>query len=296
MDRYLVMVIGHRGMLGRDLIARLQASKIASLGLDLQEIDITRASEVHAALGDHQPSLVINCAAYTAVDKAEAERDLAFAVNSTGPENLAAACSYYHLPLIHISTDYVFDGKATQPYKEDEPANPTNVYGHSKWEGEKAVRARLSEHLIVRTAWLYGVHGNSFVKTIRRLAGEREELRIVADQCGSPTWTGDLSDALVTISVKLLNAGVRTPWGTYHFCNAGQTTWYDFARLIVDRARREGEVKVQRVVPIASADYPVATPRPAYSVLDCSKIGRGFGITPRPWQEAFEEMSKLGNG
>lgn len=297
-DQHPILVIGHRGMLGHDLLARLQSSGITPIGLDLQEIDITRAPEVDAALGDHQPALVVNCAAYTAVDKAESEPELAFAVNCGGPENLAVACRRHHLPLIHISTDYVFDGKASHPYKEDDPANPINVYGHSKWEGEQAVRTHLPEHLIVRTAWLYGIQGSSFVRTIRRLAGEREELRVVADQHGSPTWTGDLSAALVAIAMNLLTDAVRAPYGTYHFCNAGQTTWFDFARLIVDHARRKGEVKVERLVPIASADYPAAAPRPAYSVLDCSKIIRMFGIIPRPWEAAFEEMIKgmMGDG
>ncbi len=290
-DHHPILVIGHRGMLGCDFLARLQADGRRPIGLDVQEIDITRAAQVEAALGDCHPALVVNCAAYTAVDKAESEPDVAYAVNRTGPENLAVACSRHRLPLIHISTDYVFDGKAAQPYKEDDPAHPINVYGHSKWEGEKAVRANLPEHLIVRTAWLYGIHGNSFVRTIRRLANEREELRIVADQYGSPTWTGDLSDALARISADLLTGAVHGAWGTYHFTNSGQSSWYDFARLVVEHARRAGEVKVQRIVPIASTEYPVATPRPAYSVLDCSRITRKFGIVPRPWETAFAEMS-----
>ncbi len=295
-DQQPILVIGHRGMLGRDLLVRLQASGFAPVGLDLGEIDITRAPDVDTALGHHRPFLVINCAAYTAVDKAEKEPELAFAVNRTGPENLAVACRRHHLPLIHISTDYVFDGKANQPYKEDDPANPLSVYGHSKWEGEQTVRTHLPEHLIVRTAWLYGIHGNSFVKAIRRLAGEREELRVVADQYGSPTWTGDLSGALTAVAMRVLADADRTTWGTYHFCNAGQTTWYDFARLIVDYARRQGPVKAERVVPITSAEYPLLTPRPSYSVLDCSKIARLFGITPRPWETAFEEMNEMGDG
>ena len=175
-------------------------------------------------------------------------------------------------------------------YREDDPVNPLNVYGRSKWEGEQAVRTRLPEHLIVRTAWLYGVHGNSFVKTILRLAMEREELHIVADQHGSPTWTEDLSER----PAGNVDAGAaRSPGcslGNLPLLQRGRTTWYDFARLIVEEARPQGEVKVKRVVPIASADYPVAAPRPAFSVLDCTKIARNFGITPRPWETAFKEM------
>jgi dTDP-4-dehydrorhamnose reductase len=287
-----ILVIGHRGMLGQDLLARLASSGMAAIGLDLEEIDITRSQQVHAITRDHQPSLVINCAAYTAVDQAESEPDLAFAVNRDGPQNLADACHGLGIPLIHISTDYVFDGEARRPYREDDAVNPINVYGHSKWEGEQAVRSRLLQHLIVRTAWLYGIHGHNFVKTILQLARDREELRVVADQYGSPTWTGDMSDALVAMAGQVVADSGSIQWGTYHYCNAGETTWYDLARLIVEEARHKGPVKVTRVVPIASAEYPLPTPRPAYSVLDCTRIARSFGITPRPWPAALADMLK----
>ena len=291
---FAILVIGHRGMLGQDLLACFEARGQQPIGLDLQEIDITSALQVNAALGKHEPQLVINCAAYTAVDKAEVEPDLAFAVNRTGPENLANECSRLGIPLIHLSTDYIFDGKATRPYREDDPAGPLSVYGRSKWEGEEAVRRLLPEHLILRTAWLYGVNGNNFVKTMMRLAREKDELRVVADQYGSPTWTRDLSDTLVEMSLQVLTGSVPSPWGTYHYCNAGWTTWYEFAVRIVEQARSQGDVQVKRVVPIPSSEYPLPTPRPAYSVLDCTKIARVFGITPRPWQEAFAEMTEDG--
>jgi dTDP-4-dehydrorhamnose reductase len=287
-----ILVIGHRGMLGQDLLARLASSGMAAVGLDLEEIDITRSQQVYAITRDHHPSLVINCAAYTAVDQAESEPDLAFAVNRDGPQNLADACHGLGIPLIHISTDYVFDGEARRPYREDDAVNPINVYGHSKWEGEQAVRSRLLQHLIVRTAWLYGIHGHNFVKTILQLARDREELRVVADQYGSPTWTGDMSDALVAMARQVVADSGSIQWGNYHYCNAGETTWYDLARFIVEQARRKGPVKVTRVVPIASAEYPLPTPRPAYSVLDCTRIARSFGITPRPWPAALADMLK----
>ncbi len=292
LPRFAILVIGHRGMLGQDLLACFEARGQTPVGLDVQEIDITLAVQVDGVLREHKPQLVINCAAYTAVDKAEVEPDLAFAVNRTGPENLAKGCKHLGIPLIHLSTDYIFDGKATRPYQEDDPAGPLSVYGRSKWAGEQSVRSLLPEHLIVRTAWLYGVRGNNFVKTMLRLARERDELRVVADQYGSPTWTGDLSDILVEMSLQVLSGSVTAPWGTYHCCNDGWTTWFEFARCIVDHAREMGEVKVQRMVPIASSEYPLPTPRPAYSILDCTKIARVFGINPRPWQVAFADMMK----
>lgn len=287
-----VLVLGHRGMLGRDLLARLQSSGRPAIGLDVEEIDITQAQDVRSIIEDHHPALVINCAAYTAVDRAESEPDLAFAVNRDGPGNLADVCHDPGIPLIHISTDYVFDGKADRPYRETDAVNPINVYGRSKWEGEQVVRTRLARHLIVRTAWLYGVHGQNFVKTILKLARDREELRVVADQYGGPTWTGDMSDALVAMTSQVLTDSGSIQWGTYHYCNAGATTWYDLARLIVEEARQNELLKVNRVVPISSAEYPLPTPRPAYSVLDCTKIKRVFGITPRPWAIALADMLK----
>ena len=279
-------------MLGQDLIACFESSGLKAIGLGSREIDVTKSEQVDTIVMDLAPHLVINCAAYTAVDRAESEPEAAFAVNRTGPENLANVCRRLRIPLIHMSTDYVFDGRSNRPYLEEDPVNPINVYGLSKWEGEQAVRTCLPEHLIVRTAWLYGVHGHNFVKTMLRLAREREELRVVVDQHGSPTWTGDMSTALVKMSLKVLTDLDPISWGTYHYCSAGETTWYDFARLIVEEARRTGPVKATCIVPITSAEFPSSTSRPAYSVLDCNRIGRVFGITPRPWPLALAEMLK----
>jgi dTDP-4-dehydrorhamnose reductase len=290
LTRRRVLVIGAYGMLGRDLVRSLELSEFTPIGWDLDHIDITRLASVRAKLQEASAEVVINCAAYTSVDRAESEADLAFAVNQDGAAYLAEVCATQQTPLIHLSTDYVFDGEADRPYREDDPANPIGVYALSKWQGEQAVRERLAEHLIVRTAWLYGEYGHNFVKTILQLAREREELRVVADQHGCPTWTGDLAAALVSMMRRVVRDRVTVPWGTYHYCGAGETTWHGFATAIIALGRRSENLQVQRVVPITTADYPVPARRPPRSVLDCSNIVASFGITPRPWQTGLEDM------
>jgi dTDP-4-dehydrorhamnose reductase len=285
-----VLVIGAYGMLGRDLVQCLEQSGCRVLGWDLEHIDITQPSDVRTKLYEASADVVINCAAYTAVDRAESEPELTYAVNRDGAANLADACAVRQTPLIHISTDYVFDGEADRPYREDDPANPIGVYALSKWQGEEAVRQRVQKHLIVRTAWLYGVHGHNFVKTILRLASEREELRVVADQHGCPTWSADLADALVTLARRIMADHAAVPWGTYHYCGAGETTWHGFAQAIIEEGRRWKGLRARQVVPITTAEYPLPARRPPWSVLDCSKVAAAFGITPRPWQESVAEM------
>lgn len=285
-----VLVTGSLGMLGQDLMARLERPGFAVIGLDLPELDITGSAEVFTRLNTIKPNLVINCAAYTAVDKAESEPDKAFAVNRDGSAYLADACSRLGIPLLHLSTDYVFDGKAKQPYREDAPTNPLSVYGQSKFDGEEAVRSRLTEHLIVRTAWLYGVHGHNFVKTILRLAREREELKVVSDQYGCPTWTGDLAEALVAMAGQIHENQKLIQWGTYHFCGGAPTTWYEFAQAIVKQGRLRENMRAVRVLPIPTSNYPTPAQRPRWSVLECNKIQRDFHIRQRPWKEALEAM------
>jgi len=285
-----ILVIGNKGMLGRDLQSRLQNAGYILKGLDIDELDITRSGHILPLFEPFGPNLVINCAAYTAVDKAESEPELAFAVNKDGPANLADACKKLKIPLIHISTDYVFDGNAKRPYREDDPVDPLGVYGESKWEGEESVRSRLKEHLIVRTSWLYGIHGTNFVKTILRLAREEEELKVVADQEGCPTWTGDLFDALLALVDRINKDRTGILWGTYHFCGAGSTTWYDFARAIVQQASKRESLRALRLTPITTAGYPTPAKRPKWSVLDCTKIERVFRIRPKHWHEGLRLM------
>jgi dTDP-4-dehydrorhamnose reductase len=285
-----IILIGNQGMLGRDLQSRLQNAGYNVKGLDIDELDITQPEAILPLLEPYGADLVINCASYTAVDKAEAEPELAFAVNRDGPANLSDACKKLEVSLIHISTDYVFDGNAKRPYREDDPVDPLGVYGQSKWAGEKAVRSRLKEYLIVRTAWLYGVHGNNFVKTILKLAREKEELTVVADQKGCPTWTGDLADALVAMAGQIHENPRPIRWGTYHFCGNGFTTWYDFAEAILKQGRLFENLRAVPVVPITTAEYPTPAQRPKWAVLDCTKIERVFGIRPKHWQEGLRFM------
>lgn len=279
-------------MLAHDLLEAMELSGIRAAGLDLPEVDITKPAELRAEIESIAPALVINCAAYTAVDRAEAEQDLAYAVNRDGPANIAEACARMETPLIHISTDYVFDGESDRPYKEADPANPLSVYGRSKYEGEEVIRARLPHHLIFRTAWLYGVHGNNFVKTILKLARSKEELRIVADQRGSPTWTRDFADALVQAAKSVLEHRDKVQWGTYHFCSAGQTTWHEFAEEIVAEAGSREPLLVKRISPIGTQDYPLPAKRPAWSVLDCTKLQETFKIVPPYWKASLSEMMR----
>lgn len=236
---------------------------------------------------------MINCAAYTAVDKAESEPDIAFKVNRDGSANLAIACNKLNIPLLHISTDFVFNGNSKHPYSENDLADPLGTYGRSKWEGEQAIRLHHSKHIIIRTAWLFSIHGNNLMKTMLRLAHEREEISVVHDQFGCPTWTGDLADALVTIVLKLKNKEKFNHWGTYHFCGAGHTTWYGFTCAIVDETLKYESLKLRTITPITTEQYPTPAQRPAWSVLNTEKITSVFGIDPLPWKKALSEVIKM---
>lgn len=296
-----VVVIGSAGMLGADLVEALKCAGLQTVALARPQVDITSPESVRSALGRiGAPGLVINCAAYTAVDKAESEREPAFAANRDGPANLADQCRKLRIPLIHISTDYVFDGKSPRPYKEEDAVNPINVYGLSKQQGEEEVRSRLAQHLIVRTSWLYGLRGQNFVKTILKLAAERDELRVVSDQHGCPTWSFDLAGCLVRISERVLSDSKDVPWGTFHFCGKGATTWYDFASAVLQEAERTQlrPAGLARLTPVPSSAWPTAAVRPMHSVLDCARIVAAFGIEPPSWEKSLarliEQVCRIG--
>ena len=255
-----------------------------------EELDITQAGEVCRAMADVKPGLVINAAAYTQVDRAESEPDRAFAVNAVGPGILAGCCVSAGIPMIHISTDYVFDGTGRTPYRESDPLSPLGVYGRSKAQGEAAIREQLSRHLIVRTSWVYGVHGANFVKTMLKLGKERPSLRVVADQVGSPTSAGDLAQLLLTLAARI-QAGTES-WGTYHFCGAGVTSWHGFAEAIFRLAREYGYSFSPVIEAIPTAEYPTPAARPAYSALDTARIRDSFGIDIPPWEESLRDMLK----
>lgn len=256
------------------------------VGLDLPEFDLTNREQVIDVLTAIAPQVILNCAAYTNVDGAEAEEPLALRVNGEGPGHLARAAMHVGATLVHISTDYVFDGTNPRPYREDVPAAPVSAYGRTKLAGEQAIiGSGLEAFYIVRTSWLYGQNGRNFVETVLRLALEREELRIVADQVGSPTYTVDLARAVFA----LLSAGVGcAPFGIYHYSNEGQCSWYEFACAIVALARQHGvPVKVREITPIRSEEYPLPAQRPAFSVFDKSKFRGATGATVPDWRESL---------
>lgn len=286
-----VIVVGSGGMLGSEVVGSLKSAGIQVVALDFPLVDITNGESVRSAMSRvNSPGLLINCAAYTAVDKAESEQGAAFAANRDGPANLADTCEKLGIPLIHISTDYVFNGRTDRPYAEEDPADPLGVYGRSKWEGEEAVRSRLGRHIIVRTSWLYGANGFNFVKTMLRLGKEREELKVVSDQYGCPTWAFDLAGCLAKIAGRVLVGPDNVPWGAYHFCGGGVTTWYSFAAAILEDARQRESSRIARVLPVPSSSYPTVAVRPKYSALACGKIRENFGIAQPPWERSLARV------
>ena len=282
-----ILVTGSKGQLGHELLIQGNNLGYEILPADLPELDITDKTQVKQRLEKFQPSLVVNAAAYTNVDKAETEQNLAFAVNRDGPANLAEACAKFEIPLIHISTDFIFDGKKSSPYIESDPVSPLSIYGKSKQEGENEVRSRLKNHIILRTAWLYGVHGQNFVKTMLRLGREKQVISVVDDQFGSPTSAADLAAAVLNI-ISRIKYNPDITWGTYHYCGQGITTWHGFAKEIFSLARQYISIKTKDVKPVSTAEYPTKATRPCFSALDCGLIKKNFGISIRPWQDSLK--------
>lgn len=279
-----VLVTGADGQLGTELSQRLEAAGQAVVAFTSKEADFTQADRLRAAIAQQHADWVINCAAHTQVDKAESETELAFAINRDGARAVAEAVASYGGRLLHMSTDFIFDGRQSHPYSETDVPNPLGVYGQSKWEGEQSVCAVLANALVVRTAWVHGAHGHNFVKTMLRLAAERDELNVVDDQIGSPSWAGDIATALLT----LMRQNVQ---GCYHFTNEGVASWYDFAVAIIEEARSLGfPIKVRRVNPIPRTAYPTPARRPAYSVLDKTKIRAVLGYPIPHWRESLVTM------
>lgn len=288
---FKVLVTGARGQVGTELIKAAPIG-FTVIGLASSQLDITNQQHIQSALAKYKPDLIINAAAYTAVDKAESDADAAFAVNEKAVAMLAQAAHKADIPLFHISTDYVFDGTASTPYTETDPANPQSVYGASKLAGEQALASTLSQHIILRTSWVFGATGNNFVKTMLRLAAERDELSVVADQHGCPTSANSIAKTLWQLAQLYADQG-SLPWGTYHFSNAPACTWHDFAGEIFEQAVNIGLLdKTPTLHPITTAEYPTPAQRPAWSVFDCSKIESLLESEAQCWRQQLSELLK----
>ena len=268
-----VLVTGANGMLGQDLCPILEDNGYDVIETDVDTLDITNPANIDEVFALHRPDIVIHCAAYTNVDKAEEDIETARLINSFGTENIAKACKKYNSVMVYISTDYVFDGQGTKPYNPLDKTDPLNNYGQTKWEGEEAVRNNLEKYYICRTSWLYGHHGKNFVETMISLAS-KPELKVVDDQIGCPTWTVDLSNAIVKI--------IQTkPYGTYHTCGGGSTSWYGFAKEIFKLAGLDVNLK-----PCTTDEFPRPAKRPAYSIMNNEGICRD-------WENALKDYIAL---
>lgn len=284
-----VLVTGGSGQLGQALRAQDWGEGIALLTPGRAELDLTDAAAVTAWLDEHRPDLIVNAAAHVAVDRAESEPEAAQAINAAAPATLARWAGARGLPLIQLSTDYVFPGTGEGFHGEDDPTGPASVYGRTKLAGEEAVLTHAPRGVVLRTAWVVSPYGGNFLKTMLRLGAERSELTVVADQHGSPTSALDLAAAIVSMARRML-ADPAHPAGRYHFVNAGEATWHGLAVFLFERAAASGR-KVPVVNPVTTADYPTAARRPANSRLGTVRITRDFGIVPRPWREAVGEVA-----
>lgn len=282
-----VLVTGGNGQLAsciKDLEVRYE--DLNFIYTDYQDLDICDLNQVNSFFKENKIDYCINCAAYTAVDKAEIEKKLAFKVNADGPKNLALACKEYKVILIHISTDFVFDGNKTEPYTEEDIPNPISVYGTSKLQGEIEIQKILKEYFIIRTSWLYSEYGNNFMKTMLQLAGTRDEISVVSDQIGTPTYAGDLVEVLVYI----LRDNSES-YGVYHYSNLGSISWFDFSKSIFEESK-----KAIKQTPINTKDYITLAKRPFYSVLDKGKIKSYSNIEISYWRESLKKcLNKLNN-
>ena len=279
-----ILVTGSRGQLGSELRELSTCSDNHRFFFcDLPDLDITSPEDVASFCHEQSIEVIINCAAYTAVDKAESDEEAAFRVNRDGAAVLAACARERHALLVHISTDYVFDGRSSTPYCETDPATPLGVYGVSKWEGEEQIRRIAPSYIVIRTSWLYSIYGTNFVKTMLRLGAERSQLNVVADQIGTPTWAADLAEAIVSM-VERHEKGARYS-ATYHYSNEGVASWYDFAEAVMELAALPC-----KVVPVESAQYPQIAPRPHYSVLSKSAIKKEWKLEIPHWRVSLAAM------
>ncbi|NWA42636.1 dTDP-4-dehydrorhamnose reductase [Pseudomonas reactans] len=281
-----ILITGQHGQVSRELQLRLQGlGELIVLGRD--QLDLANADQIRQQVRAHRPGLIINAAAHTAVDLAESEPDAAFAINAIAPGILAEEAKALGIPLIHYSTDYVFDGSKPAPYIETDTTNPLGVYGQSKLAGEHAIAAVGGQYLILRTSWVYSNHGKNFLLTMQRLLQEKPQMRIVADQIGAPTWAGSIANSTRALIERWL-AGEPGEWGIYHLTAGGETSWFGFAQAIGEHLREQGKACAE-LEPIPSSAYPTPAQRPLNSRLDCSRLQQQWHVSQPHWQDALRE-------
>ena len=287
MTKPLVIITGKDGQLGFELsqIQEQYSNQFNFLFTNRNDLDLMNEEAISSFIIKHQPQYFINCAAYTAVDKAETEKDTAYAINATAPATIAKLCKTINCQLIHISTDYVFDGEKKTPYLPTDTINPINIYGASKAAGEKLVVENNNQSIIIRTSWVYSTHGKNFVKTMLRLMAEKEEISVVEDQIGCPTYAADLANAIMQMVVKLNGDKSFSHSNMYHYSNTGNISWFQFAQAIQEIAQLNCVVK-----PISSASYPTPAKRSSYSVMDTSYIANDFGVEIKDWKTSLRFM------
>ncbi len=281
-----ILITGSKGQLARELQLELaSAGKLLALGHNA--LDLADPEQIREQVRLLRPDLIINAAAYTAVDPAESHRELAFAVNARGPQVLAEEAARLGVPLIHYSTDYVFDGRKSEPYSETDVPQPLSVYGASKLAGEQGIQAVDGEYLILRTSWVYSQHGKNFLLTMQRLLQERDALSVVSDEIGAPTWAATIARTTAEM-VRKRSAGEAGPSGLYHLTASGETSWYGFACSIAEQLRQQGRLRAE-ITPILSKDYPTAAQRPLNSRLNCARLQQDWGIRLPDWETALHE-------
>lgn len=281
-----ILISGQHGQVSRELQRRLGGiGELIVPGRD--QLDLALPDQIRQQVQHVRPDLIINAAAYTSVDLAESEPETAFAVNAVAPGIFAEEAQMLGIPLIHYSTDYVFDGMKAGPYNESDTPNPLGVYGQSKLAGERAIVDVQGQHLILRTSWVYSTHGRNFLLTMQRLLQENPEVCVVADQFGAPTWAGTIANSTLSL-IKHWQAGDVAAWGTYHLTAQGQTSWFGFAQAIVEALRQQGK-PCAKLLPILSSDYPTPATRPLNSCLDCSRLQIDWGVRQPDWQTALRE-------
>lgn len=284
-----LLLFGNKGQVGREIEELAQTNNIEVLGFDIDILDITNQAAVKEVFAKYvDVDIVINAAAYTAVDKAEDEPGQAYAVNCDAVKYLAESCREYDIPLLHISTDYVFSGDANKPYKEDDQTEPLGVYGKTKLAGDQVLANTWEKHVIVRVSWVFGRYGNNFVKTILRLAQERETLGIVGDQCGCPTPAADIARVLLEIAQQIYNGNEK--YGTYHYCGSPATTWYDFATKIIELGHNKFDFKLKHLNKITTAEFPTKAARPKNSELKVAKIIQDYKIDRHKWVDYLKQV------